>query len=362
MSTKKRLDIELMRILAAFFVIFNHTDDKGFFLFLQYAPNDIHYWIYLVSSVFCRFSVPLFFMIAGALMLDRESEPLSTLWKKRISHICFILVIWSFVCYCLVGIGVEHQRFDLRRFFLQMYSADWNSSYWYLYAYVSFLIGLPFLQKLAKNISNREFIYLLCIHVLFVMIIPIAQYFPSLGKITINRDLPITWIMQWTVFYPLVGYFLEKRVRNFWTGRRVFLLWVLNVATLLASCILTYLRANITGVYDGSKSEEFHNVFVSINAITMFVTCQYLYTNHQWKEGFSKSIKSVGTCTLGIYLMHRYLVDFAPPSIYLWTALKNQFGMLPLMCAFAYCGYVFLTGYVITLILKRIPILKRLVS
>lgn len=57
----KRLDIELIRIIAVFFVIFNHTGTMGYFLFASYEPRSIQYWIYLFISVFCKISVPLFF-------------------------------------------------------------------------------------------------------------------------------------------------------------------------------------------------------------------------------------------------------------------------------------------------------------
>ena len=36
---KKYLYIEIMRIVAVFFVIFNHTGNKGFFLFSQVPPS-----------------------------------------------------------------------------------------------------------------------------------------------------------------------------------------------------------------------------------------------------------------------------------------------------------------------------------
>ena len=196
----------------------------------------------------------------------------------------------------------------------------------------------------------------------FAVIIPVVQYFPSLGKININNQLPITWIMQWNVFFPLMGYFLENRARYFWTAKKILLLWVLDVLTLLVSCILTYFRANMTGVYDGTKSEAFHATFVIINAATIFVTCQYLYARYQWGERISKVIKSAGGCTFGIYLMHFYLLNYAPISVYIWSVLKHRFDTLALLCVFAYCGYVFLTSYVLTVALKKIPILRRLVS
>ena len=104
----KRLDIELIRIIAVFFVIFNHTGTMGYFLFASYEPRSIQYWIYLFISVFCKISVPLFFMITGALMLNRKEESLRYLWKHRVLHICCILIIWSFFYYMvLVKEGVE---------------------------------------------------------------------------------------------------------------------------------------------------------------------------------------------------------------------------------------------------------------
>ena len=72
---KKRLDIELMRIIAAFFVLYNHTGANGFSKFLSYDPHTFHYWLYLFLSISCKVSVPLFLVIAGALMLGREPEP-----------------------------------------------------------------------------------------------------------------------------------------------------------------------------------------------------------------------------------------------------------------------------------------------
>ena len=63
-----------MRIIAAFFVIFNHTSSVGHFLFSRYSDHSIQYWPYMLIAAFCHFSVPLFFMISGALLLGRDDE------------------------------------------------------------------------------------------------------------------------------------------------------------------------------------------------------------------------------------------------------------------------------------------------
>lgn len=144
MVAKKRLDIELMRIIAAFFVLYNHTGANGFSKFLSYDPHTFHYWLYLFLSISCKVSVPLFLVIAGALMLGREPEPVKYLWRHRVLHIFSILLVWS-VFYYLLEVGEGNEKFNIFHFFTKLYSNGWNFSYWYLYAYLSMLIVLPLL-------------------------------------------------------------------------------------------------------------------------------------------------------------------------------------------------------------------------
>lgn len=60
MTGKKRLDIELMRIIAAFFVLYNHTGANGFSKFLYYDPHTIRYWLYLFYLFLVRWQCPCF--------------------------------------------------------------------------------------------------------------------------------------------------------------------------------------------------------------------------------------------------------------------------------------------------------------
>lgn len=163
MISKKQLDIELMRIIAAFFVIFNHTGKAGFFLFSLYDTQSFQYWLYLFISIFCKMSVPLFFMIAGALLLNRQEESIKKLWIHRILHILSLLFLWS-LFYYLVAVYQGSETFSLTHFLGKLYYKNWNFSYWYLYAYVAFLISLPLLRRLAQNLNDKEYIYIYNIH------------------------------------------------------------------------------------------------------------------------------------------------------------------------------------------------------
>jgi surface polysaccharide O-acyltransferase-like enzyme len=79
---ERKVYLDLIRILAAFCVIFNHTNDNGFFLFAAREWGSFTFWGYMFFSVFCKAAVPLFLMISGALMLSRE-EPASAVSSGR---------------------------------------------------------------------------------------------------------------------------------------------------------------------------------------------------------------------------------------------------------------------------------------
>lgn len=361
MQSKKTLYLELMRILAAFFVIFNHTRTTGFFLFSLYEPNSFQYWICLIFSIFCKFSVPLFFMISGALLLDRQSESFKRLYTHRVGHMCFILIAWSFFYY-LTEIRAGNETFSLVRFFSRLYDSNWNVSYWYLYAFIPFLMSLPLLQRIAQNLSNREYLYLLALYVAFNMILPSVQYLLWHGDHNLNTSLRLAWISSNIFIYPLIGYFLQHRAKDYWNMKKILLLWSANILTILLSCYLTYLRAKITGICDEDNSQTFHNTFILINCITIFVTLQYWGNHSKILEKLQKPIISIGSCTFGIYLLHIYIKDFTSLTPRLWHIFQEQIHMPAIIYAFFYCAAIFVCCYLITLVIKHIPIIRKLVS
>lgn len=77
---EKKLHLEFLRIIAIMLVIFNHTGEKGFLLY-TIARDSVLYEFYLFSSIACKVAVPLFWMISGALLINKE-ESISVIYKK----------------------------------------------------------------------------------------------------------------------------------------------------------------------------------------------------------------------------------------------------------------------------------------
>lgn len=361
MLARKCLDIELMRILAAFFVIFNHTGTTAFFLFPFYDVHTVSYWGCLFLSVFCKFSVPLFFMISGALLLDREEEAVKMGGVRRAFHIFLILLVWSFFYY-LNAVMTGKETFVIKHFLSQFYAKDWNFSYWFLYAYLAFLVSLPLLRRFAHSLINRDYRYLFFLYVVFIMVIPSVQYLLFQGKHVLNGNVSIGWLAANIVMYPLAGYVLRHRMKSYWDGKRILRLWILNIVTILLSAYLTYYKAKITGVCNEGSSQAFHNTFVLINAACIFVTCQYWQETSRFLQKIGNSVMSIGGCTFGIYLMHLFIMRRPEIRALSWKLFHETISAPPILYGFLYCALVFFIGYIATWIFKKIPWLRHLVS
>ena len=62
-KNQKKLYLEVLRYIAIFFVIYNHTAENGFLLFMDNNRPRWAYFIYLFISQIDKMAVPIFFMI-----------------------------------------------------------------------------------------------------------------------------------------------------------------------------------------------------------------------------------------------------------------------------------------------------------
>ena len=128
-NKRNLLHIELIRIIAPYFVIFNHTNKKGFLLFSVYERGSLQYWIYMIFSVFCKISVPLFFMIAGALLLKKDID-LKEIWSKKITRMLAALIIFTAIAYVGLGIWNGEETLSVGDYLEKLYTNQISVIFW----------------------------------------------------------------------------------------------------------------------------------------------------------------------------------------------------------------------------------------
>lgn len=354
---KKRIHIEAIRIFACFFVIFNHTGLDGFFLFSNYSPDTFLYWLYIVLSISCRVSVPLFFAVSGALLIPKE-ESTKDLYVHRVLRMVIILFAISIIYY------VWNNRYQLSSmtvgmFFRILFAGNHADHLWYFYSFIPFLMALPLIRVLARNMTNRQFGYMAILALASYAIRPILEYLIWQGQTTFNGFLKFSWITANAIIYPCIGYYLENRLDiKKVTGKKLALLWVVNIGCLLLSGALTLYKATITGICTPKDSQTFHNVFVLINVITIYITARFVFEHKEPKKIVRKAIESVGSTTFGIFLIHLILIELFKE----WGVLSffsQTLHLGDMLSAMLFCLIVMAAGYIIFFLLKKITFFKK---
>ena len=356
---EKYIHLEIMRILAIYAVIFNHSAKDGFFLFSTRPVGSLSFWVYLFISVSCKFAVPVFFAISGALMLNRPNESMKALWGVRIRNIAIILFVYSAFYYIYHAIETG-KAIDLKEFFTTLYSSKTNPQLWYLYTYIAFLAVLPFLRALVTNLDDKYFYYLIVIVLFFRGFLPIVEYLLSQGTITMNGQLKITWLMGYTVLYPSLGYFMQHRITKERIKKVIPWLIVINIVGIGISCYMTYYKGLLEGIFSEAQSQTFYYSFVVLTCITVFMLIRLLFEDREVNGCFRRMVLSVGSCTFGIFLWH--LLFEKTRYFYNGLAALKSLGLDDMICALIMCFVVLLVSYLVTLVQSKIPVLKKLVG
>ena len=361
-KTQKKLYFEIMRVLAAFFVIYNHLPAYHWYMISN--TKDLTQGLYMLTSVITRFNVPVFFMISGALLLKKQETPAQVL-KKRISRFAVVLVLFNFIMFYLSAV------LNLRRGAEQ----DWNPGhfltgmlgnqiygtipYWFLYAYLAFLVMLPLLQKLVRQMTKQDMRWLFAVHFVIVSLIPAFNALLSafgVQNIALSQSFQVPIAVQNAIFFPILGDFLDqvdlKAASKKWFGS----LAAVSLGGILITMALVYAE----GICTGTFTQNYISVFDYTTAAGAFILIKYLVVRKpedhlQGKTG--KVIQLVGSLTMGIYLMDPILHIL----FYDKYELKFVMGGLPiLVSSLGWCVFSMTAGGIAVWIMKKVPGLKKI--
>ena len=344
--TKKKKYYEVLRIVAIFSVMFSHT--PGFNAVGQ--ANGISFALQMIFAIMTRVSVPTFFMVSGALLLGR-SEPVSKTLKRAV-RFALCLLLFSLLSY-LRKINFKLSDFWLQYFITEVYSGMMSETYWFLYSYISFVLMLPFIRRLAQNMTNLEFKYMVAF-VLAIGLIKILQFVLSGGTLSYSAGF-VFFILETIVFYPLLGYYIEHKTSDEYFKRKsVAVLLLSSLCAYAITCLST--RYCISCIFNGvecSWSSLIDSLRIVI-AFSVFYFAKYLISG-DCSGKFGKSIAIIASCVFGAYLIEpvispsfKPLYDFLQPHVGTFFASK------------IWCLINIVSGCFITFLLKRIPGIKKL--
>lgn len=330
-------------------VIFNHSNDRGFY---RYAINDIGSFSWILStlaSAICKAGVPLFFMIAGANLLGKKESYSKTFFRTRRIVLC--LIIWSGI-YFYMDSFLSRNFLEPLEFIRQIISSNyWHL--WYLYAYIAFIITLPLLRSLAQNIGLQEIYLLVVLAFTLTFVVPVIETF----AIPLYGSLKPSWVVSNIFLYPVLGFYIDKKL-NFQRvqNSKMYVLWIFNVVIIALGEIFEYLFLCNN---PDDRSEVFLAVTCLTNAICIFMTIKYLYEKRikVRKNITNKAIIFWGKKTFGIYLVHIIILWKIPFLMKIYECIE-AYSSLGIFVSVLIC---FIISGIATWLLEMLPIIKEII-
>ena len=294
LSERKERDsrFELLRIIAMLMIIFHHIMQKTFepsFItpevlksldaWQTFGARGV-YWMGMVGN-YC------FMMISGWFLC--KSKFTMKKWLTLYAEVFFYSVVIGLIMF-LTG---KSGKIEFAKCFLAL-SCSGN---WYIWAYLTFFVTVPFLNKLIENLSKKEHL-------------AIAVFFVLIGNV-----LPCLWFTKWpmltgSLFPFYVSYFAASYVRiygiDFFNNKsRNLVLLILSLAFLLSWSVFVKKVGDYVPIFYEKRFALYALVGADMKRILpFFAGFMFLMVFKDLKIRSSKIINLLGSATLGVYLIH----------------------------------------------------------
>ena len=355
--------IDLMETLAMLFVVAYHLSN------LNYKPMDIpgaeasiNYYIRCIF-VCC---VPLF-LITNGYLLFHHSFDLKHHLKKTVKYVVLTL-IWA-VLTQLSADWAKNVSHSPRAFIETILTWRYDVIYlWYMGALTIIYLLFPLL-KLVYDKNRKLLVYFCVMLSLFTFGNRLINHLATVYYALRGEELtwvvmenwfsmfnPVAEIPGYTIVYFCLGAFLQdfldwlKRFNR----RRINLMATLGLVILLAVHALYFtILSRASNMYCCPLWYGYETVTGFGITLCMVI----LLSNYKGAHSFgAKSLQRISSNTLGIYFMHMMLVHPLRTLVYPIPALCNLPMNLILSAA------VILVCLGVTLVLKKVPLLRHLVS
>ena len=348
--TKRSTYLDVLRLLACFLVCVNHAEVYQWFTG-QSADGSPLTLLVVTISILATLNVPLYFMVTGAVLLRKEESYRSVL-RNRILRFAALLALVTLLKYLITDVGTR----SFMGWFRTLTSCGICVSYWFLYAYLGFLLALPLLQRIARVLRGEDILMLIFLRIVIKFLFPVgnaALDALSLQPIVLSGNLQLPFSTVDILFYPLVGYYLANLPREKLTGRVTKACW----AVFLIGTAVTLAVSHYYGGKEGF-TQNYLTLSNFTSNIAVFLLIRSFFEKRTVPEKTAGFLAKVSGCTLGIYISESFLWDIfsGPANNILW-----QLSPLPrILGNILWCLFIMTSGCCITWIVRKIPGFRKL--
>ena len=337
-KTKKRIFyFDELRALAIIMVILCHV----VILYRPFAYDTAIHSVPGLLYILTHFAVPIFFMLSGALLLDRTYD-LPGFFKKRFSRILLPFIFWVIVA---IGISLFILHDDKSEAFKIFFGRDrWT---WFVWAMMGVYLFLPIVNSFIRKFKLKGAEY-------FIIIWLVTVILSTFHKYPFYR-LELSYFAGY-IGYLVLGYWMANKTVNVSDWKMILIGFIMFISSM---AIDFYIFKNDISTIE-TKYLSLFIVIASVGVFLMFKHyAHYCETNSasplgrlhaRIENGFlGRAIFSISVCSYGMYLLNSLLYKCIKHIITI-----NTLKIMPFLFV-AVC----ILSWLIVYVLSKMPVLDK---
>lgn len=342
--------LDILRVIACLSVIMIHTSAR----YVDKNIGSFNFWVGDIFDGVSRIGVPLFVMISGTLMLDKNYQFNSKKWIKHITKLITFFAFWSFIYSIifniLTPIFINHESINIINFISSFVKGHYHL--WFIYLIIGLYLIVPLL-RLWVNDNNKKYVeYFIVLSIIFTYIIPqiinigsnYCDLFEQLNDI-IEQNFQLTYVGGFTTYFILGWYIHNYNIEN------KKMVYILGLIGLLTSIIGTYILSITSKKPLQMFGDLTINVLFQSLAIFVFIKDKFITQ----KNINNTIINSISKYSLGIYAMHDLIITIMYKILY---KINLDFSLVNISIVFTTS---FILSFLCSFIFSKIPFLKNVV-
>lgn len=331
MQTKREYSFDILRVISMIMVIIIHVSNV---YCRKYGIISSSNYLYaLIYNTISRVSVPIFFMISGSLLLERDFNKKK--YFQRIFKFLILIIVWDIIYLVWEYFYLNITYNKLYLLFIKPYRAH----LWFLYTIIILYLIQPLLKIILAK-SNKTIKILLFI--IWILFSTLSMYNSTISQI-------------FTIF-SYIGYFIiGKYLYEYLKKQDPYKKSLITIAILLL--ILSYIGSIYLNYKASSQFNLFYNLFFAYRTpyiiLCSFIFFSLIYNCCHLQEP-PKLIMFLSDVSLGVYLIHGIFLDITIKLFNNYLTINSLWG-IPI-----FTFIIFICSIVSIVLLRKTKLLAKI--
>lgn len=345
MEKNRIIYFDVLNILAIVGVIGMHMNG-----IVHTNPNTRAWSTSLLVECVMYFAVPVFVMLSGSTLMGyREKYDTKTFFLKRFVKILIPLIFWAIVMFGYKIITNQMSAFnifDIKAWVNAFFANKEESTYYFLFEILGVYLTMPLLSLLTKKEYRKTLWFIVSLFFIFNGFLPNIL---KLFDIYWNEAFSIR--INGYIIYAILWYLLSTEEL---CKKQKTVIYVGAIIGIIYRYLTTFILSKKAGVVVRTTWGYFswHCILLS-SAVFIFIKSLQIDKKLKNKMKIKQMLSTISSCSFGIYLIHM-IIKYMINVLFNWNAYSWSYRTFGIIVVYA-------ISFIIVYILKKIPIIRRVV-